>query len=474
MGEPIEEMAKLRERIAELEGLLGVTRGGLSKRAVEVRGEQVPVLEKFGFDEWKSFIDQEETARIQSLGEVEYKLVQFIKEEPLSLIEVALDMDAAELAALSNDEFRSKMTRYFAPPDRRGVLVEMEALAMPKPKGDERDIVTEPAFHKYLVEWKALLKRCPAGTDESPPDKLIVKAFNNGLQPRVVRLRSEAENHKSIDKAMQWTLRDVKQLAQAQKALGLVKPTGATPSGKTEPGKDKKPSAGAGHQRPPPTPRGPGGSGGGSGGKGGGNGKDQGTRQCFLCSSPDHLKPDCPRNKKNGGDGKRQHRAAAVDPPNTRSRGDELMKQRTKPWDKDTEVGRVTRYHADVVPRPVVHLRIGPSVMDDHAYRAELRGLVDSGADESIISTEEALRQVELGNAWREKRTGNLRVGLADRKLFLRVQPWMLVTQAAYFNKKEGAWKSAEFRAAVGDTGEREVILSWTWVQEKTTLLREN
>ena len=199
----LNELKMLRARIAELEGGAAAAQG-TSKRTVEVRGEQLPVLEKFGFEEWKTFIDQEETARIQSLGEVEYKLVQFIKEEPLSLIEVALDLDADQLAALTNAEFRDRMMKYFAPPDKRGVLVEMEALAMPKPKPEERDVVTEPAFHQYLVEWKALLKRCPAGTDDSPPDKLIVKAFHNGLQPRVVGLRSEAENHKSTDKATQW------------------------------------------------------------------------------------------------------------------------------------------------------------------------------------------------------------------------------------------------------------------------------
>ena len=60
----------------------GNTPGAL--RAIEVRGENIPVLETFGYEEWKAFLSQEETARIQCLGGVGYKLIQFAKEEPLS------------------------------------------------------------------------------------------------------------------------------------------------------------------------------------------------------------------------------------------------------------------------------------------------------------------------------------------------------------------------------------------------------
>ena len=72
-AEQLAEFQTLQRRMEELSAAaLGPAN---PRRAIEVRGEQIPVLETFGEVEWKAFLTQEETARIQSLGEVDYKLV---------------------------------------------------------------------------------------------------------------------------------------------------------------------------------------------------------------------------------------------------------------------------------------------------------------------------------------------------------------------------------------------------------------
>ena len=200
--------------------------GSSSGHGVAMRPEYVPYLADFTAEAWLGFLREEEVYRARG-GESCHELKQLILEEPFELIDLVL----GGVAKLNSIELREKINAYFAPPDRRGMLAEFEKLAMPRQSGEQAEIVNTTRVHKYLGGWQRTLKLCPAGGDNRPKEKLLVKTFIRGLQPRLLQLRVDAEYVESIKEALAVTLEEVQRIYRAQVLLGWDSAAKSRPAG---------------------------------------------------------------------------------------------------------------------------------------------------------------------------------------------------------------------------------------------------
>ena len=188
--------------------------------------KEVPWLESAGAANWYRF-ERSYTAYRARMGEENEALksmVQLISDDVLFIVGLESGKPTEALRGMTDAQIRKTFNKLHAPADEVLALQQLKKLKMTTTEIDlQKDydfVIVFTSRHKVLEKGVNL-----------PTDKLVTRAFEDGLAPEVLQGRVKSAKPDTWQNAAALAIASAKKLHVAQQTLGIPRKTSKTESG---------------------------------------------------------------------------------------------------------------------------------------------------------------------------------------------------------------------------------------------------